>query len=303
MYNMICKGMISHYITNPLNYKMAYNRLRLNWDLDSQVERTQFVQEYLPTLQNPTAAELDTISNYILWGKDSKGLTPRQSKEYEIEAKHSTWNRKPTESLEALMESPTFNESTLHQPGDPIYRIPKPKFPRERTRKTAPPDVLPEFEKLWAQIDQLEYKLHTYQFQTGKRTAPPRDELVSQIPEGTRAILDTQAARLTPYQALKLAHELAALRDDQYTLRDTYAPVLQPLNLVPTPPQAPPTFDSEINVRPLGIPTNSTLSSKIWNPERLPIPTDFTPEDQRAISTLLWTIDPSLPTIDLTDPD
>ena len=53
---------------------MAKNRLQLNFQLESAADRTAFVQEYLAALPFvPTADELETISNYILWGKNEKG--------------------------------------------------------------------------------------------------------------------------------------------------------------------------------------------------------------------------------------
>ena len=53
---------------------MARNRLKLNFELESAEDRTNFVNKYLSTLEfTPSEPELETISNYILWGKDAKG--------------------------------------------------------------------------------------------------------------------------------------------------------------------------------------------------------------------------------------
>lgn len=53
---------------------MPKNRLKLNFELESAEDRTQFINDYLPTLDfSLSEHELDTISNYILWGKDAKG--------------------------------------------------------------------------------------------------------------------------------------------------------------------------------------------------------------------------------------
>ena len=53
---------------------MAKNRLNLNFQLESAADRNAFVVDYLATLPfTPTADELETISNYILWGKTDKG--------------------------------------------------------------------------------------------------------------------------------------------------------------------------------------------------------------------------------------
>ena len=54
---------------------MARNRLNLNFQLESAVDRNEYVNEYLQKIDFiPTADELETISNYILWGKNEKGL-------------------------------------------------------------------------------------------------------------------------------------------------------------------------------------------------------------------------------------
>ena len=62
------------------------NRLKLDFTLKTNVERSEFVNKYLTEEQfqknPPTEDELETIANYILWGADVKtGLNARQSKE------------------------------------------------------------------------------------------------------------------------------------------------------------------------------------------------------------------------------
>ena len=52
---------------------MAYNRLKLDFSLEFIDERTDFVNNYVTQEQfkiKPlTEEELETISNYVLWGK------------------------------------------------------------------------------------------------------------------------------------------------------------------------------------------------------------------------------------------
>jgi hypothetical protein len=51
------------------------NRLRLNFALETAEERLKFLDSYLPTLKfTPNEHELETLSDYILWGKNDKGL-------------------------------------------------------------------------------------------------------------------------------------------------------------------------------------------------------------------------------------
>ena len=58
------------------------NRLKLDWALSTSSERKQFVDEYIAKLTfKPTEDELETIANYILFGKDEDGLNCTQRKE------------------------------------------------------------------------------------------------------------------------------------------------------------------------------------------------------------------------------
>jgi len=46
-------------------------------------------------------------------------------------------------------------------------------------RKTASPEALSILEELWKEIDSLELELNYYDLMHGKRTKPPREELIS----------------------------------------------------------------------------------------------------------------------------
>lgn len=95
------------------------NRLRLDFTLTTNEERVAFLNEYLArpefVKRPPTNEELETMGNYLLWGKDPiTGLNAQQEGLVEIETKHGTWDKNGNaESLEGLMESPTFNEASL----------------------------------------------------------------------------------------------------------------------------------------------------------------------------------------------
>lgn len=69
------------------------NRLKLNFSLETAKEREEFVNNYILTIPNPTEKELETIANYILFGKDEDGLNCSQRKEIQIETKNKTWNK------------------------------------------------------------------------------------------------------------------------------------------------------------------------------------------------------------------
>ncbi len=81
------------------------NRLKLNFQLETAAERTNFIESYLPTLNfTPNEHELETISDYILWGKNDSGLNPQQEKLIELKK----WAPTTSESIEGLMEIPGF---------------------------------------------------------------------------------------------------------------------------------------------------------------------------------------------------
>ena len=107
---------------------MPKNRLHLNFELESDVDRAQFVQEYMEGLTfTPTEAELETISNYILWGKSSNGKNAQQEGDIEIKK----WTEKPIESLEALAEAPGFSETSLRPLNEPPIRVQRVVFDRQ----------------------------------------------------------------------------------------------------------------------------------------------------------------------------
>lgn len=62
------------------------NRLNLDFSLESGEERSKFLHKYLinSKLQNLTPTELETISNYLLWGKDKDGLNCNQKKKSKL---------------------------------------------------------------------------------------------------------------------------------------------------------------------------------------------------------------------------
>lgn len=123
------------------------NRLNLDFSLESGEERSKFLHKYLinSKLQNLTPTELETISNYLLWGKDKDGLNCNQKKEIQIDTKNKTWTRRPEESLNALIESPTFNENQVRHINSTPLKVKKQKFSREEALKEATPELQKTF--------------------------------------------------------------------------------------------------------------------------------------------------------------
>ena len=99
------------------------NRLKLDFQLETAAERAAFVNEYLPTLNfTPNDHELETLSNYLLWGKNEAGQNPQQEKLIELKK----WAPTQTDSIEGLLEIPGFQESafrTLKEPQQKVQRV------------------------------------------------------------------------------------------------------------------------------------------------------------------------------------
>ena len=268
---------------------MAYkNRLNLDFSLTSREARTQYIYAYLDAIPfTPTPTELDTMAKYILWGENENGLNGRQEG-LQLETTSKTWDEKNLESLDALVESPTFNESSIRGPSNPPTKIVREVFSRSETRKSAPPYILDTFETLWRNIDETELLISLYELKSGRRTSPIRQVLLDRFTAPDLEKLRERAQSIQPFTYLKLKHQLVDLRREQYTIRDSYAPVIPSQ---PTPQFGPisfETFEVEIPVFPLGIRHNNALSRKIFRRDRFPEPGDFSTQDLEKISTLLW---------------
>lgn len=269
---------------------MPQNRLNLNFKIPTKEERVEFVRSYLNSINfKPTDKELDTIAKYILWGKDSfTGLNGRQEG-LELETRYKTWDPQKLESLDALIESPTFSESMLRGPSDPPTKFPRQVFSRATARKKAPPQILNALENLWKEIDETELLLNFYELFHGKRGLPPREKLLERFDQNEINLISKRADELSNYTYLKLKHELVNLRREQYVLKDEYSPPILSNPTFSMQPDGTPSFGEEIYVLPVGIPkNNSALFSKIFNQSRYPIPSDFTEEELVQLSNFLW---------------
>lgn len=262
---------------------MAKNRLDLNFQLESAVDRNQYVEEYLSKIKfEPTEAELETISNYILWGKNEKGLNVQQ--EGAIELKR--WTAAPVESLEALMELPGFSETSLKTLMAPAAKIPRQVFSREKALASAPDYLRPYYEELFREIDTIELTLNFYELFCGKRKLPPREKLLARFTEEEQKQINERALKLSQYKYLKLKHLLVELRSEQYTYQDTHQdkilthtgsvePVLQEEKIW---------IGEDIQVWPLGLKSEIGIYKKIFND---PKPSDFNDDELREVVKLL----------------
>ena len=267
---------------------MPKSRLKLDFTLSTTEERKNFIDRYTKELTfTPNAEELEMMGNYILWGKDADGYSAVQRKEIQISTRHNTWQKKGEESLDALLESPTFNETNL-------FEVPKTKsnravFSRKETQTEAPKHMQKIFQELFAQIDTIDLVINYYDLLHGKRKNPPRDELLEKFSEEEQHILEDRAAHLNQFKYLKLRHELVELRRQQFTLRDSYRPMIQR-----TTPQLPITnekntiFEFNCEVLPLGVQMEDGILCKLFLDEENLHPAAFNEQELRQISDFYW---------------
>lgn len=275
---------------------MAKNRLNLNFQLESVQDRSEYVQKYLQEIKfTPNEKELETISNYILWGKNKNGLNAQQ--EGAIELKQ--WTSAPVESLDALLEVPGFTETSLKTLRAPATRIPRQVFSREKALACAPEYLKPYYENLFRNIDEIELTLNFYELFCGKRKLPPREKLMKQFSDDEIQVINEKALKLSQFKYLKLKHLLVELRSEQYTFQDAHKdrilshsgsiePVLQEEKVW---------IGEDVQVWPLGLISENGLQKKIFDD---PKPGDFSEKELREISELLW-IDKEKMALDFTN--
>ena len=265
---------------------MSKNRLDLNFALATQEERSKFIETYLSQIPfTPTEDELNTISTYILWGRNQHGQNGLQEG-LELESK---WSPNQTESLDSLIESPTFTEASIRPLNQAPLKQTREVFSRTQARKKAPPHILRLLEELWTQIDSTELVLNYYELAHGRRKNAPRQELLDKFSTEDLERFRLRGESINSFTYLKLKRELVDLRRDQYMYKDEYAPTpVHAKSFVYTPDMTP-TFGTDITIRPIGLPSdNIELYQKIFNPKRYPNPNDFTQNELGALSTFLW---------------
>lgn len=269
------------------------NRLNLDFALSTTEQRTQFINSYITRdefIKKPlTSDELETISNYILWGKDPSTLkNAKQEKLIEFETRQKTWDSRTVESLDAILESPVTHESQLKSINSTPLKATKITFSRQEAIKQAPPHILNSLKELWRKIDETDLIINFYDLAHNKRKNAPREELLEQFSPPEQLLLQERASSLNQFKYLKLRHLLVELRREQFTLRDSYKTSIQRHSVDHYSPESTTFFDSDINVYPLGIINSSSYSSKIFNVSKMPAPADFSQDELKQISELIW---------------
>ena len=271
------------------------NRLKLDFSLQYRDERNDFLNQYLLSPQflqrPPTEEECETMANYLLWGKDRKtGLNAKQDGSVELSSKHGDWDSdNQCESLDALIEMPTFNEASLSDLNAASTKIKREVFSRDEALAKSPDNLKPIFVELFAQIDKLDLKINYYELLHGRRVKPPRDQLLRKFDDETKARLQEQVTHWNQFQYLKQRHELVELRRQQYTLRDNYAPVIVNFGnsntIVPTTEAD---WDVGIEVLPLGIWNKNEASRLLFQSFDDLIPQNFNENQLRQIYKVYW---------------
>ena len=271
---------------------MPANRLKLDFSIQTTNGRRDFVNEYVtqPQFQKSPLSEdeLETIANYILWGKDPDGLNVTQRGEIQIETRNKTWQRDDTESLDALLESPTFSEASLRRPTEARTRVAREVFDRKKTLKECPAHLVPVFEDLFDRIDYIELQLNFYEFAHGKRKEPPRESLQKRFTEAQITNAQTTITKWNQFKYLKQRHLIVELRREQFTLRDTY--IERHVRHTPIEPEIDPVdpdFDAEIPVFPLGLKAGP-IGALLFKDETNLNPSTYSESDLQKVLQFYW---------------
>ena len=95
-------------------------------------------------------------------------------------------------------------------------------FSRKEALEKCPEHLRPTFEGLFRSIDELDLRINYYDLAHGKRKNPPRPELLAKFGEEERQAAEDAAASWNQFKYLKMRHQLVEMRQEQYTLRDSF---------------------------------------------------------------------------------
>lgn len=188
-------------------------------------------------------------------------------------------------------EGAGLDEMQILKPYQAHYKQVKETFSREDTLKKAPDEMKKLFEELFHTIDETELLINFYEIQNGKRTKPPRTDLINKFSEEEQRQLKLKANGLSQYQFLKKKHELVERRKEQYTLRDSFETKIKKSYSAPGMPIADDevlTFDCDAPVLPLGLYTDQTSQKLIFQPLKKLNPAAFNEEELKLISNVYW---------------
>ena len=228
------------------------------------------------------------MADYLLWGKDP--ITGKNGKQegLELRTKHGTWDDSPVDSLEQLLEQPTFNEASLHPLGTTRYATKREVFSREEALREASPTVRQSLLALFSEIDRLDFMCEEYDLLHGKRTKPIRAELLRRFSEEELCTLRERVTHWNQYHYLKQRHQLVEMRREQYTLRDSYRKTMYVQDDDAYTEPVVVDFDAGIEVLPLGLFSTELLPGAIFRKWAELNPQNTPEEFLQDISDLYW---------------
>lgn len=190
----------------------------LDFSLTDASARQKLVENILEALQRsgrkPNQKDLDLLSNYLLCGEDPNGYNPVRAKDIELVG-YSTPSRPKEQSLEALVESPTFSETLFHQ-GPTRYTTPKPNLERSA------------FDPSLGASPQNDEPRATQPSQQSNEKPSPALECMRALWKRIDRLDDALAnPGLTSQQTYHLRKLLIELRREQYTIGDFIKPQIQ----------------------------------------------------------------------------
>ena len=190
----------------------------LDFSLTDASARQKLVENVLEALQRsgrkPNQKDLDLLSNYLLCGEDPNGYNPVRSKDVELVG-YSTPSRPKEQSLEALVESPTFSETLFHQ-GPTRYTTPKPNLERS------------SFDPALGASPQNNEPRAIQPNQQSNEKPTPALECMRALWKRIDRLDDALAnPGLTSQQTYHLRKLLLELRREQYTIGDFIKPQIQ----------------------------------------------------------------------------
>lgn len=198
----------------------------LDFSIEKDCDRNEYVKRELKNKTcSPTSRELETMADYILFGKDDNGFNEVDKKNIEIKTKYSSYAKRKNESIEELTSNPAFDERSFRPVARTIYKNPKPQLNKN----------LPELQPLLEEITKWE---HVYNVAIGKEK-------------------DENLKPKTQTEIYKLKHFIIDLKKQQYTISEALNERICTFTTKDYVQKN--DFDIRMNVRPLGLKMGDSL--------------------------------------------
>lgn len=159
----------------------------VDFNIQKNTERVKQVEQELKNKSNPSKAQLTMLADYILFGKGDDGLSPVDKGEIEIDTKYKSYKKKKLESLEELIENPTFNETEFSPIKRTVYKNPKPEIDKNN----------PELQPLLQSIEYYE------ELKKKLEAQPQTQELKTRIWKLSHTIIDLKKQQYVVQEALR----------------------------------------------------------------------------------------------------